>query len=502
MKAFFRRSWAAVCVAVVVVLGAAVALWQIAPPAQSRPTLGEAVTLWPQAQGLNSYHIQAEVLPRENRALALVDVSYTNREGAPMEELHFLLYANSFADASYGIFEPGDMNRAYPNGFSPGGIALDWVRAGDAALDYSISGSQNHVLTVNLPAALAPGDSVDIRLSCDIAIPDCRGRFGYGENTLSLANCFPILSVYNQGTWHDYPYGAIGDPFYSDAADYTAVVTAPAQYTLAGTSIVHSSRAGGSTRWEISAPARRDFALVLSDGFTALQGETSGGVEVYSYHLPGYEKSGQLALDTAMQALDYYEKRFGVYPYGAFSVVQADFFIGGMEYPGMTLIDTTLYEARGEAALKMVTAHETAHMWWYGIVGSDQVRELWLDEALTDYSTREFLLACGDEYDAATQFYREQGMAGYRAGHPGVVNAAAEDYPTSLHYSAWVYDRGAAVIKELEDLMGSEAFGRALRAYYSENRLGLARRDTFEHHMRREFQGDLTSWLDAAFTKE
>ena len=54
----------------------------------------------------------------------------------------------------------------------------------------------------------------------------------------------------------------------------------------------------------------------------------------------------------------------------------ADF--GGMEYPELVLVvdDPTS------------VAHEVAHQWFYGLVGSDQWREPWLDEGFATFAQR------------------------------------------------------------------------------------------------------------------
>ena len=36
--------------------------------------------------------------------------------------------------------------------------------------------------------------------------------------------------------------------------------------------------------------------------------------------------------------------------------------------------------------MEKVIVHETAHQWWYGLVGNDQIDEAWLDESLATYS--------------------------------------------------------------------------------------------------------------------
>ncbi|MDD3242753.1 MAG: M1 family metallopeptidase [Eubacteriales bacterium] len=459
--------------------------------------LGEPVRLWAQAQDLCAYALEMEVDPRAHTARAELQVTYRNNESCAMEELHFLLYANSYSRQDYQIFEAAEQAQAYPNGFSPGGIAVRAVTAAGEALPYTIAGEQEQVLKVELGEALPPGGQTALCLEYTLTIPNCYGRFGYGDNTLSLANCTPILAVYDDNGWHDYPYYAVGDPFYSDAADYTARVTLPTGYTLASGGVTDCARRGTKNVWTVQAPARRDIAFVISNGFDVTEG-AAGNVCVKSYSLRGQEEAGERALRAACRALCYYEQRFGAYPYGVYSVVQTDFFIGGMEYPGMALIDARLYEPVLGQELEYVTAHETAHMWWYAAVGSDQVYEPWLDEALTEYAAREYTRVCAP--DAAQAMEQNISMMRqYRAGTPGAVNLPVQAFEGNLDYSAWVYEKGADVMEALRLEMDAQEFDEALCAYYQENRLGLTDRAAFESVFSRGFGAGLDQWLDEAF---
>ena len=88
-------------------------------------------------------------------------------------------------------------------------------------------------------------------------------------------------------------------------------------------------------------------------------------------------------LDAAADAFEALEARLGPYPYPIFKVVQS---AGGygMESPGLIWIPT----GHARANLRYLVAHETAHQWFYGIVGNDQAREPFADEAAADFVAR------------------------------------------------------------------------------------------------------------------
>ena len=75
--------------------------------------------------------------------------------------------------------------------------------------------------------------------------------------------------------------------------------------------------------------------------------------------------------------------KLGPYPHPYFKVVQS---AGGygMESPGLIWIPT----GSRSANLRYLVAHETAHQWFYGIVGNDQALEPFTDEAAADFVAR------------------------------------------------------------------------------------------------------------------
>ena len=117
-----------------------------------------------------------------------------------------------------------------------------------------------------------------------------------------------------------------------------------------------------------------------------------------------------------------------------------------------------------------------AHQWWFAVVGSDQVDDPWLDEALTQYSTMLY-------YEHA--YGPDRGAAIVRtvfADTNEALVASGRDLPAGLPASAYspgqyfqvVCDKGALHFHELRQSVGDDLFFEILRTYYSQHRYRIA----------------------------
>ncbi len=107
---------------------------------------------------------------------------------------------------------------------------------------------------------------------------------------------------------------------------------------------------------------------------------------------------------SAKEALSYYGLWFGAYPYETLTIVDPPddgVGSGGMEYPTFVTGDLanaflTRWPFEKVRGIEVVTIHEIGHEWWYGMVGSNEFEESWLDEGLNDDSeARAMTLAYG-----------------------------------------------------------------------------------------------------------
>ena len=423
--------------------------------------------------------------PEEHRVVGTVTIDYINLTDAPLSDVPFSIYANAYQQEETAPFFQSEMGQAYPNGFSPGGIAVESATVDGKFVTTRVENEDDILLWVTLPQPLSVGERTEISLDVSITVPNSLGRFGYGEKSINLCNFYPIACVYQDGAFLTYPYYKAGDPFVSHVADYQVRFSAPSDYVVAhsGTLQKREEQHDGFTRYEIKGENIRDFALVLSREFE-LATQQVGDTLVASYSYKGQAQAGKMALNYTVKALQFMEEIGMPYPYGTLSTVQTDFFIGGMEYPTLTLIDQSLYQSGVRSSLEEVVVHEAIHQWFYAIVGNDQVMTPFLDEATTNYLTIKYF---GHVYGKDQEsLFRKHNLEEAAKLYENIYQPKKEDtrvgcdmirYDHFGVYNLAIYINGARMYYEVEAAIGEEAMFQTLCQYYQTYQYQIATKE-------------------------
>lgn len=450
------------------------------------------------SQNLTTYKIDA-VYDGQNTVTAAAEIRYVNNYDVSLPELQFRLYPNAYRkDVEYAPVHPSEKEAAYPLGESYGGIEITSLYRGSTEVPVTLSGPDDTVLVVPLDSDLRPTTAVTVRMEFTLTIPQMRHRFGMTENSTNLGNWYPIASVYENGAFRSDPYYANGDPFYSEIANYEVKLTVPGAMTVAATGTVTSAEAGETTVYTATAKAVRDFAAVIGGFETATA--AAGNTQVMYYYYSDPDPAASLA--AAADALTVFGEKFGAYPYETFSVVQTGFLQGGMEYPQLVMIsDALVPEVYREAVI-----HETAHQWFYGLVGSDQIGTPWLDEALAEYCTDLFYKWRPDYEidfekkvsDTLSAFVLYCDIYKHGGRDDTSMNRALGAYENQTEYTYMTYVKGSLMLDSLRRTIGDDAFTAALKAYVSEYYLENARPDCliacFEKASGKELKSYFDSW--------
>jgi len=234
----------------------------------------------------------------------------------------------------------------------------------------------NSILRVNLTKK--KNEKVKVFIKYKITLSNFNHRLSIGENCVNLGNFYPILCVYNSSYVHC-PYYSIGDPFYSQVANYFVELTCSGEYVVASSGFCTKTKVvDDKTTYYYNLNKARDFALCLSKNFNVEMVKYKN-TDVYYYYL---DENLKEEISVIKDCFNYFNSIYP-YPYKTYSVCQTNFCYGGMEYPALVYVNNELTSE--EKLLTIV--HETAHQWWYSIVGNNQITDACLDEGLTEFFT-------------------------------------------------------------------------------------------------------------------
>ncbi len=453
---------------------------------------------------LTTYSINLEVDTEEKKVKAQQTVNYINHTNSILKTIKFHLYPQFFEEGGTEyIISQTKMNNAYPNGMSYADFNVTRVKVEETESSIQFENVLDSILCVNLNKSLMPDESVEIFIEYNFVLPNCCHRFGYGENTLNLGNFYPIACVFEEGNFNTSTYHANGDPFYSDTANYVVNITTDKQYIVAGTGEKHEEKIESEQKsTTFSALAVRDFALVLSDKFQVVNEKFKNTNIEYYYFADTHAAQ---SLKAGIDAIKTFSNLFGAYPHSTFTIVETDFLYGGMEYPNLVMISTAIENV--DDYLNVII-HETAHQWWFSLVGSDQFKYPWLDEALTEYST--------------VLFYDHN--SGYNLTHEKMINISKEnytlfisvyedvlgtidtsmravnEYSTEPEYTYCTYVKGVLMWDSINNLIGEKKLLAGLKIYFENNKFKNATPDDLFSAMNEGAKQNLnnvfTSWID------
>jgi hypothetical protein len=198
---------------------------------------------------------------------------------------------------------------------------------------------------------------------------------------------------------------------------------------------------------------------------------------------PGHERARDRYVQSTRVSLAFFGLWFGAYPYETLTVVDPPddgSGAGGMEYPtfftgGEAEAFLTRWPFEKTRLIELVTVHEFGHQYWYGMVGSNEFEEPWLDEGLTDDSEHRAMALAYGPRDLA-EFPGGIGFDSLAIAHGGYRDTPNVD---PIHRCAWCfasastwtansYPKVGLFLAQLKNDLGAETFARAQRAYFQE----------------------------------
>lgn len=210
------------------------------------------------------------------------------------------------------------------------------------------------------------------------------------------------------------------------------------------------------------------------------------GVPLRIVHVPGKAELTDFALEVGAFALRYFSDYFGLpYPGQKLDLVAIpDFAFGAMENLGcVTFRETLLLVDPAQATQPElqraadVINHEIAHMWFGDLVTMKWWNGLWLNEAFATFMEMRCTDAFRPDWGRWTDFgisrsaaFATDSLASTRPIEYEVISPVEAEGM----FDILTYEKGAAVVRMLEQFLGEEKFRAGIRRYMQEHQFDNA----------------------------
>lgn len=509
--------------AATVVLSAAPPARRAAPVAEARSVLTAAPPEAPAAPAGRSprnanYSIDVELDPASRTLMGREVLTWRNTSRQATSELRFHLYYNAWTnsrstwmreslrgqrtggrrrfgerhDSDWGWIDVSAVRLlgAAPTPFTDLTSARRFIAPDDG------NPEDRTVMSVPLPRAVAPGESIAVEIAWTSRVPRTFARTGVIDDFYFVAQWFPKIGVLEDEGWNAHQFHA-GTEFFADYGVYDVRITVPRGWVVGATGLEQQrlDTPNGKTTHRFVQEDVHDFAWTTSPDLVERRErfEQQGLPPVEMRLLLQPEHASQAARYFAgtRAALRYYGQWYGPYPYGHVTVVDPAWQsgAGGMEYPTLFTGGTRWLVREGVTQPEGVTVHEAGHQFWYGIVGNNEFEHAWLDEGLNTFSTARVIDRAFTPNFKSDRFfggfvpwvYRDiplsretdgNGLSGYRRA----AESDAQATPSWRYFPATggtiTYLKTALWLNTLERYIGWPRLQRGMSLYFQRHAFG------------------------------
>lgn len=217
--------------------------------------------------------------------------------------------------------------------------------------------------------------------------------------------------------------------------------------------------------------------------------------------------------------LQFYQSRFGAFPYEKLSIIQRLWSTSGGHSPAAFVVLNELPRAGDSRPLVNVEspidlsrwkeyfiAHEIAHQWWGQGVTWATYHDQWLSEGLAQFSAVLYLRMRHNERVFSDILKRFSQWTEKKSKWGPITLGSRLSYWDFEAYQAIVYNKASLALNMLLDLLGEETFFACLREFFNIYKYGAASTNDFMRTMEKVSGKDLKlffkTWFDSHLLPE
>lgn len=446
-----------------------------------------------------AYKIQVSFDEKNKKLFAYERVKFRNNYSTALKDVVFHLYPDSYntAETRPSIGDtPKSLKRS-----EIGDIKINSVTYNGKKVKYS---EDKQILKFKLDKELKPGEEAEVVIDFTLKIPLSQDRLGYYGDEYSIANWYPILSIYDekQGLWDENPFHPVGESNYSDCSDYQVEILVPKGMVVVTTGVQQNKeKLEEMEKLTFQAENVRDFVFFMSEDYKVVSKDVNG-VRVNSYYIK-HESTAKRMLDLACKSLEFFSQTYGEYPYSEYDVVETPLSGGAMEYPTVTQMGyyNRMPETPNPKSLSFedeAVVHETAHQWFYSIIGNNEFKDPILDESFTSYATARFF---ENEYGEYNKLAVKGSFLAYIYDYNPPIYRSTDQYSWN-DFAVIVYKIGPIVLEDLRRKVGDEKFDDIFKTYYNKYKYKNASLEGFLDIVEEKGGSEVSEYIRKAFTSK
>jgi len=470
-----------------------------------------------------SYTMEVSLDPQEKTIKGTEIVVWNNTGSTATDELFFHLYLNAFKNSHSTFIREAEKSRGELSEYFKSITNDGWGYCEVLSVTATMPGTSNEVqltpffvqpdddntddetvFKLDLPRPVAPGKSVTLTIEFIAKLPHKAPRTGYHRDYFFAGQWFPKIGVWMEGEWNCHQFHA-NTEFFADYGDYDVSITLPREYVVGASGVLTDSTGNGDLKTlRFQQNCIHDFAWTAYPGYKTasrtFEYPDLPSVQMRLLYQPEHEKYVDIFFDATANTLKHYGLWYVAYPYSQITIIDAGWrsHSCGMEYPALFTTCIDWLTSQGEQSPRGLTVHECGHQFFYGIIGSNEFENAWMDEGLNTYATSRCMDAAygpgafAKTYLARTGFgipmtfsrapldQRSWSVAAHRRnGWRDFMDKFSWDFVDYTSYRNNAYDKPALMMWTLEYLLGESTFNKIMKNY--------AQRFVFKHPKPQDF---------------
>jgi len=340
--------------------------------------------------------------------------------------------------------------------------------------------------TFRVPAAVPAGEATLKIVYEGILNDDLRGLY------LSKANNRRYAVTQLEATDARRMFPSFDEPAFKATFALTAIIDEK-DHAISNGAVISDTPGPGRGQHTVkfeTTPKMSTYLVALAVGDFECNAGSADGIPVRICSTPDKKQLTGFALESTQKIVEYYNRYYSIkYPFKKLDIVAVpDFSAGAMENTAAIFYRETLLLATPDASVHVrkdiaeVLAHEIAHQWFGDLVTMQWWDDIWLNEGFANWMMSKPLKAWRPDWkvelDEVEDNHTAMSLDSLRTTRP-IRSKASTPAEIGELFDPIAYEKGAAVLRMLEEWVGEKEFQKAVNAYIDKFQYGNARAEDF-----------------------